>query len=169
MNLLNILYVPDLSVNLLSGNALCEKGLHNSFNKLALYMHDKKGRLILKTIKQGGIYIVNRIALNLEQSAFPTTVMNINSNAVNTGCIPANNTAGVHQEGVHRTTSVVRQSPEISVQSDPDFKSSVSDPSPNLMSNGQLPSGRSFYQLWHRRFAHMGEGKLKSLNRVTTL
>jgi hypothetical protein len=147
MNLLNILYVPDLGVNLLSGNALCEKGLHNSFNKLALYMHDKKGRLILKTIKQGGIYIVNRIALNLGQSAFPTTVMNINSNAVNTGCIPANNTAGVHQEGVHRTTSVVRQSPEISVQSDPDFKSSVSDPSPNLMSNGQLPSGRSFYQL----------------------
>jgi hypothetical protein len=65
MNLLNVLYVFDLSVNLLSGNALCEKELHGSFDKLTLYMHDKKGRLILKTVKQGGIYIVNRIALNL--------------------------------------------------------------------------------------------------------
>jgi hypothetical protein len=51
MNLLNVLYVFDLSVNLLSGNALCEKELHGSFDKLTLYMHDKKGRLILKTVK----------------------------------------------------------------------------------------------------------------------
>jgi hypothetical protein len=96
INLLNVFYVSDLGVNLLSRNALCEKELYGSFNKLALYMHDKKDRLILKTIKQGGIYIVNRIALNLRQSAFPTTVMNINSNAVNIGCILANNIAGVH-------------------------------------------------------------------------
>jgi hypothetical protein len=51
MNLLNILYVFNLSVNLLSRNALYEKELHGSFNKLTLYIHDKKSRLILKTIK----------------------------------------------------------------------------------------------------------------------
>jgi hypothetical protein len=108
MNLLNIFYVFDLSVNLLSRNALYKKGFHDSFNKLALYMHDKKDRLILKTVKQGGIYIVNRIVLNLRQSTFLTTVMNINSNAVNTGCISVNNIAGVYQEGVHRIINVVR-------------------------------------------------------------
>jgi hypothetical protein len=51
MNLLNIFYVSDLSVNLLSRNILYKKGFYGSFNKLVLYMYNKKGRLILKTVK----------------------------------------------------------------------------------------------------------------------
>ena len=95
MNLSNVLYVPDLGVNLLSGNALCQKGLQGSFDKRALYMHDKKGSLVLKAVKQGGIYIVNRIAPDLGLSAFPIAVINANP------------------DRVYRTNSVVRQSPEL--------------------------------------------------------
>jgi hypothetical protein len=95
MNLSNILYVPDLGVNLLSGNALCQKGLQGSFNKRALYMHDKKESLVLKTVKQRGIYIVNRIVSDLGLSAFPIAVINANS------------------DRVYRTNSVIRQSLEL--------------------------------------------------------
>jgi hypothetical protein len=51
MNLLNVLYVPDLGVNLLFGAALCNMGLRGNFNKRALYMHDKNNSLILKAVK----------------------------------------------------------------------------------------------------------------------
>ena len=51
MNLSNVLYVPDLGVNLLSGAALCNMGLQGSFDKQALYIHNKKGSLVLKAIK----------------------------------------------------------------------------------------------------------------------
>ena len=78
INLLNILYIPNLGVNLLSRNTLYEKGLQGSFNKQALYIYNKKGNLVLKAVKQGGIYIINRIASNLELSAFPTAIINTN-------------------------------------------------------------------------------------------
>lgn len=59
MTLLNVLYIPDLSVNLLSGSALCDSGLSGSFNKKALYMHAKDSSLVLKAVRQNGIYIIN--------------------------------------------------------------------------------------------------------------
>jgi hypothetical protein len=51
MNLLNILYVLNLGVNLLSNAILCNIGLRGNFNKRALYIHDKNNSLILKVIK----------------------------------------------------------------------------------------------------------------------
>jgi hypothetical protein len=59
MTLLNVLYIPGLGINLLSGDALCEAGLHGSFNKGAIYMRADDGSLILKAVKRDGIYIVN--------------------------------------------------------------------------------------------------------------
>jgi hypothetical protein len=95
INLSNVLYVSDLGVNLLSGAALCKKGLRGSFNKHALYMHDRKGSLVLKAVKQGGIYIVNRITSGLEHSAFPITSVTAAPIEKNTGYIFKYNTAGV--------------------------------------------------------------------------
>ena len=31
------------------------------------------------------------------------------------------------------------------------------------------PKPKDLYELWHRRFAHMGKKKLKNLHEVTTL
>ena len=137
MNLSNVLYVPDLGVNLLSGAALCNMGLQGSFDKRALYMHDKKGSLILKAVKQNGIYIVNRIAKGLQSVAFPASV----------------------QQPLDIPT------PECN-------EAQVDNPADSLTeSNSVSPEskGRSRYLLWHRRFAHMGEQKLKNLHQVTTL
>lgn len=129
MNLSNVLYVPDLGVNLLSGAALCNMGLQGSFDKRALYMHDKNGSLILKAVKQNGIYIVNRIAKGLQSVAFPASV---------------------------------QQHLEAQVDNPADPLTGSNDTSPES-------KGRSRYLLWHKRFAHMGEQKLKNLHQVTTL
>ena len=51
MNLLNVLYIPDLGVNLLSGAVLYNIGLQGSFDKQALYIYNKKGSLVLKAVK----------------------------------------------------------------------------------------------------------------------
>ena len=77
INLLKVLYVPSLDINLLSGTTL--------------YIYNRKGRLVLKAIKQGGLYIVNRIVKRLKHSTFLTAAS---------------------PNADYRTTSVVRQSPE---------------------------------------------------------
>jgi hypothetical protein len=71
MTLLNILYIPGLGTNLLSGGALCEAGLYKSFNKRAIYMRADNGSLVLKAVKQDGIYIMNWISKNVRHMAFP--------------------------------------------------------------------------------------------------
>jgi hypothetical protein len=95
INLLNIFYIFNLKINLLSGAALCKKGLKSSFNKHALYIYNHKGSLVLKAVKQGGIYIVNRITSDLEYSTFPITSVTAASIEKNTGYIFKYNTAGV--------------------------------------------------------------------------
>jgi hypothetical protein len=60
-------------VNLLSGTALCNKGLRGGFDRHALHMYDRKNRPVLKAVKHDGIYIVNRIAPDLRNSVFPST------------------------------------------------------------------------------------------------
>jgi hypothetical protein len=102
INLLNIFYISDLGINLLSGAALCKKGLRGSFNKHALYIHNRKGSLVLKAVKQGGIYIVNRITSGLGHSAFPITSVTAAPIEKNTGYIFKYDTAGVQQEEVYR-------------------------------------------------------------------
>jgi hypothetical protein len=104
INLLNIFYIFNLKINLLFGAALCKKGLRGSFNKHALYIYNHKGSLVLKAVKQGGIYIVNRITSDLEHSAFPITSVTAALIEKNTGYIFRYNTAGVQQEKVYRTS-----------------------------------------------------------------
>jgi hypothetical protein len=95
INLLNILYISDLRVNLLSGAALYKKELRDSFNKHALYIYNRKGSLVLKAVKQGGIYIVNRIISGLRHFAFPIIPVTAALIEKNTGYIFKYNTAGV--------------------------------------------------------------------------
>jgi hypothetical protein len=51
INLLNIFYILNLKINLLSGAALYKKGLRSSFNKHALYIYNYKNSLVLKAVK----------------------------------------------------------------------------------------------------------------------
>jgi hypothetical protein len=59
MTLSNILYIPGLGTNLLSRDALCEAGLHGSFDKSVIYIQADDGSLVLKAVKRDSIYIMN--------------------------------------------------------------------------------------------------------------
>jgi hypothetical protein len=59
MTLLNILYIPGLGTNLLSRDTLYKASLYRSFNKRAIYMRADNSSLVLKTVKQNNIYIIN--------------------------------------------------------------------------------------------------------------
>ena len=95
INLLNIFYIFNLKVNLLSNAALYKKGLKDNFNKHALYIYNYKGSLILKAVKQSGIYIVNRIIFNLRYSVFSITSVTAVLIKKNIGYIFKYNIAGV--------------------------------------------------------------------------
>jgi hypothetical protein len=58
-------------------------------------MYNYKGSLVLKTVKQGGIYIVNRIIFSLKYSAFFITSVTAALIEKNTGYIFKYNTADV--------------------------------------------------------------------------
>ncbi len=67
--LANVLYVPGLGVNLLSGRRMCQKGLHGGFDKNSIWMRNEQGRRVLTADQQGGVYIVNKIAPDLNEFA----------------------------------------------------------------------------------------------------
>ena len=144
----SVLYVPKLGVNLLSGKRMCEKGLVGSFNQHGLRMHDKQGKEILEARQRGGVYIVERIAKDLDEFAL---------------------TASMHHDialSSKENHQVPLSSPDRSKPRGADLPTSMniettSTPTPNKTSET--------YRLWHRRFAHLGREKLRNLHKVTTL
>jgi len=72
--LASTLYVPHLGVNLLAGRRMCGKGLSGGFDKHSLWMHDKSGRQVLKARQQGGVYVVDEIAEDLNEFALITAI-----------------------------------------------------------------------------------------------
>lgn len=65
----DVLYVPTLGVNLLSGRKMCAEGLKGSFNDKAMYFKLGKKRVI-KAKESGGVYIVSHIAPGFAESAY---------------------------------------------------------------------------------------------------
>ena len=75
--LAEVLYVPDLGVNLLSGRRLTKRGFKGSFDNDGLYMCNPQGIEVVRAPARGGIYVVNHIASKLldESALIATTVM----------------------------------------------------------------------------------------------
>jgi hypothetical protein len=61
----DVLLVPKLGVNLLSGRKLCSAGLRGSFNAQSMWYSDEDGNLVLLAKEKGGIYILDSISLIL--------------------------------------------------------------------------------------------------------
>jgi hypothetical protein len=61
----DVLLVPELGVNLLSGRKLCKAGLRGSFNSQNMYYLDKDRKTVLHAKERGGIYILDSISLKL--------------------------------------------------------------------------------------------------------
>jgi len=56
-------------MNFLSERRMCEKDLQESFNDKDLYMHDKREKQMIETLECKDVYIVERIANNLDEFA----------------------------------------------------------------------------------------------------
>jgi hypothetical protein len=57
MTLANVLYIPGLGVNLLSGRRICEAGLTGQFSKSYMYFNCGKNKIITATM-QDGLYVI---------------------------------------------------------------------------------------------------------------
>ena len=64
----DVLLVPELGVNLLSGRKLCKAGLKGSFDSQNMYQLDKDGNTVLHAKERGGIYILDFISPKLAQT-----------------------------------------------------------------------------------------------------
>jgi len=64
-----VLHVSKLKINLLFEKRMCKKDLQESFDNKDLYMHDKQKKQMIKTLKCKDVYIVKRIANNLDEFA----------------------------------------------------------------------------------------------------
>ncbi len=64
-----VLHVSKFEVNLLSERRMCKKDLQESFDDKDLYMHDKQEKQMIETLECENVYIVKRIANNLDEFA----------------------------------------------------------------------------------------------------
>ncbi len=69
VRLSSVLHVSKLEINLLSERRMCEKGLQESFDNKGLYMHDKRGKQMIKALKCEDVYIIKRIVNDLNEFA----------------------------------------------------------------------------------------------------
>jgi len=69
VKLSSVLHVSKLEMNLLSERRMCKKDLQESFDDKDLYMHDKRRKQMIEILECKDVYIVKRIANNLDEFA----------------------------------------------------------------------------------------------------
>ena len=69
VKLSSVLHVSKLKVNFLSERRMCKKDLQESFDDKDLYMHDKQEKQMIEILECEDVYIVKRIANNLDEFA----------------------------------------------------------------------------------------------------
>ncbi len=69
VKLSSVLHVSKLEMNLLFERRMCKKNLQESFDDKDLYMHDKREKQIIETLECKDVYIVKRIANDLDEFA----------------------------------------------------------------------------------------------------
>ena len=149
IRLSDVLYVDKLGVNLLSGKRMCEKGLRGSFDQNGLYMHDQFGKLVVKATERGGVYVVEKIANGYDSFALYSS-MQRDSHAA----FPA------------EVDTTMEDQPS-AAEPNAGSKEATTDQVDHSQPAKQKAAGD--YQLWHRRFAHLGPEKIRNLHKVTTL
>ena len=154
----SVLYVPKLGVNLLSGRRMCEKGLIGSFDQHGLKMHDKQGKEIMEARQRGGVYIVEKIAKDLDEFALTASMHHDIAfpSKVDIASLSSSSEA-LKPRGAGLTCPTTHNNMEIEIESTPALNPTKTD------------KHSETYRLWHRRFAHLGREKLRNLHKVTTL
>ncbi len=155
VKLFSVLHVFKLEVNLLSERRMCKKDLQESFNDKDLYMHNKWEKQMIKTLECKDVYIVKRIANNLDEfallsamqhdvlSAFSAmhSLMNLNDSMNLNHFTP-------YIDVIHHQNEIKADHDQLSFANDKSFK---------------------LYKLWHHCFAHLKSAKLRQLHKIIIL
>ncbi len=134
---------------------MCEKDLQESFDDKDLYMHDKQEKQMIETLECKNIYIVERIANDLDEFALLSVMQRDISSTFSAMHSSMNLDDSMNLDHSASHTNVIHHENEVEV--DHDQLSFANDKSFKL------------YKLWHRRFTHLESAKLRQLHKIITL
>jgi len=155
VKLSSVLHVSKFEMNLLFERRMCEKDLQESFDDKNLYMHDKWEKQMIEILECKDIYIVKRIANDLDEFALLSAMQRDVSSAFSAMHSSMNLDDSMNLDHFTSHIDVIHHENEIEV--DHDQLSFVNDKSFKL------------YKLWHRCFAHLESAKLHQLHKIITL
>ncbi len=155
VKLSSVLHVSKLEMNLLSERRMCEKNLQESFDDKDLYMHDKWRKQMIETLECEDVYIVKRIANDLDEFALLSAMQHDVSSAFSAMHSSMNLDDSMNLDHFASHIDVIHHENEIKV--DHDQLSFANDKSFKL------------YKLWHHCFAHLESAKLCQLHKIITL
>jgi len=155
VKLFSVLHVSKLEMNLLSERRMCKKDLQESFDNKDLYMHDKQEKQMIETLKCEDIYIVKRIANDLDEFALLSVMQRDISSAFSAMHSSMNLDDSMNLDHSASHTNVIHHENEIEVDHD----------------QLSFANNKSFklYKLWHHRFTHLESAKLRQLHKIITL
>jgi len=155
VKLSSVLHISKLKMNLLSERRMCEKDLQESFDDKDLYMHDKWEKQMIETLECEDVYIVKRIANDLDEFALLSVMQRDVSSAFSAmhSSMNLDNSMNLdhftpHIDVIHHENKIEVDHDQLNFANDKSFK---------------------LYKLWHRRFAHLESAKLCQLHKIITL
>ncbi len=155
VKLFSVLHVSKLKMNLLSERRMCKKDLQESFDDKDLYMHDKREKQMIETLECKDVYIVKRIANNLDEFALLSAMQRDVSSAFSAMHSSMNLDDSMNLDHFASYTNEIHHENEIEV--DHDQLSFANDKSFKL------------YKLWHCCFTHLESAKLCQFHKIITL
>ncbi len=113
-----ILHVSKFEVNLLSERRMCKKDLQESFDDKDLYMHNKWEKQMIETLKCKDVYIVKRIANDLDEFALLSAMQHDISSAFSAmySSMNLNDSMNLNHSASH--TNVIHHENKIKVDHD---------------------------------------------------
>ncbi len=150
-----VLHVSKLEMNLLSERRMCKKDLQESFDDKNLYMHDKWEKQMIETLECEDVYIVKKIANNLDEFALLSVMQRDISSAFSMMYSSMNLDDSMNLDHFASHTNVIHHENKIKV--DHNQLSFANDKSFKL------------YKLWYHHFAHLESAKLRQLHKIITL
>ena len=155
VQLKNTLFVPKLGVNLLSGFRLCNSGLRGNWDDRHLYLYNKQGTEVIRASRSGGVYIVDKVAKGIDH-AYYSGDPNGHESAF-TNYEHQNSASEMSEEESGSQINSARRTPKSGHGSS---RGDVQETEEELTESQQAR-----YQLWHRRFGHLGPEKLRSIHK----
>jgi len=150
-----VLHIFKLEMNLLFERRMYEKDLQESFNDKNLYMHNKWKKQMIETLECKDVYIVERIANDLNEFALLSIMQhNVLSafsamhSSMNLDDLMNLDYFASHIDVIHHENEIKVDHDQFSFANDKSFK---------------------LYKLWHRCFTHLESAKLRQLHKIITL